>query len=167
MKLPCFLIVSLLVVGTVAYPYRQWLPSNTNGLQVRDRGSSYSKSMTSLKKFKLSASTNQHTFTTKNKVEITLESATNLFPLWVLSASVLGNLLPSLFLWFSPFITPALAITMMTMGMTLTFDDFKRVAANPEFVLIGFVAQYLIMPLSASFISKAFQLTPELSSGKS
>jgi BASS family bile acid:Na+ symporter len=51
------------------------------------------------------------------------------------------------------------------MGMTLTVDDFKRVATQPKYVLIGFLAQYMIMPLSAFFIAKAAGLGPALSSG--
>lgn len=94
-----------------------------------------------------------------------LDQATNGFPFWVLAASILGNFFPQFFRWFGIFITPALAMTMMAMGMTLTVADFKRIAKNPQFVLIGLFAQYLIMPFSASFICKLFKLNDSLSSG--
>ena len=94
-----------------------------------------------------------------------LDKATNLFPLWVLSFSIIGSLKPSLLTWFSPFITPALALTMVCMGMTLTVADFQRVFKTPQFVLLGFLAQYTIMPLSAALISKVFKLGPALSAG--
>jgi BASS family bile acid:Na+ symporter len=100
-----------------------------------------------------------------NKVLLLLDKVTNLFPLWVLSFSVLGYIKPTLFTWFSPFITPALALTMMCMGMTLTVSDFKRVITTPEYVLVGFLAQYSIMPFAAAGLAKLFQLGPELSAG--
>mmetsp|Transcript_17307 Transcript_17307/g.16649 ORF Transcript_17307/g.16649 Transcript_17307/m.16649 type:complete len:415 (-) Transcript_17307:10-1254(-) len=101
----------------------------------------------------------------ENKILSFLDKITNLFPLWVLSASILGYFKPSLFTWFSPYITAALAVTMIGMGMTLTISDFKRVIETPQYVLIGFLAQYTVMPLAASYLSKIFQLGPELSAG--
>ena len=95
----------------------------------------------------------------------TIEVLTNLFPVWVLAFSIFGNLQPTAFHWFSPLITPALALTMMCMGMTLTLNDFRKVSKTPEYVLVGFLAQYSIMPFSAALISRIFQLGPELSAG--
>jgi hypothetical protein len=51
----------------------------------------------------------------QNKILSFLDKITNLFPLWVLSASILGYFKPSLFTWFSPYITAALAVTMIGM----------------------------------------------------
>jgi BASS family bile acid:Na+ symporter len=51
------------------------------------------------------------------------------------------------------------------MGMSLTVSDFKRVFQTPQYVLIGFLAQYTIMPTAAAALSKIFQLGPELSAG--
>jgi len=39
-------------------------------------------------------------------------------------------------------VTPALAATMLSMGITLTVKDFERVAKTPKFVLAGFLAQF-------------------------
>lgn len=94
-----------------------------------------------------------------------LEKANNLFPLWVLSASLLGFAYPATLTWFVPYITPALTLTMIGMGMTLTLADFSRVLASWPYVLLGFVAQYLIMPLSAVFSAKFFNLPPDIASG--
>ena len=54
-----------------------------------------------------------------------LDRATKLFPVWVVTLSFLGMKQPRLFDWFRPLITPALALTMLCMGMSLTIDDFK------------------------------------------
>jgi BASS family bile acid:Na+ symporter len=94
-----------------------------------------------------------------------LDKATNLFPVWVFIASIIGNRVPNMFVWFSPFITPALILTMTAMGMTLTVDDFRNVLANPQFVLLGFLSQYTIMPSVAYLLTKLFKLGPELSVG--
>jgi BASS family bile acid:Na+ symporter len=93
------------------------------------------------------------------------DKATNVFPLWTIAASIIGFKYPQSFLWFQPYITPALALTMVSMGMTLTVNDFKRVARSPGDVLIGFLAQFTIMPSAAYAISRVLKLSPELSTG--
>ena len=94
-----------------------------------------------------------------------MNKATNLFPLWVVGASVLGWYQPTLFSWFRPFITNALAVTMLGMGMTLTVEDFKRVGKSPKSVGIGFLAQFSIMPMTAYLIAKALNLPNEIATG--
>ena len=94
-----------------------------------------------------------------------LSTITNLFPLWVISFSILGFQRPHWFLWFKKYITPALAATMLGMGMSLTVEDFVRVFKTPQYVAIGFLAQYSIMPLAAAGISRVLQLGPELAAG--
>lgn len=93
------------------------------------------------------------------------DKATNNFPLWTIAASVMGFAHPKAFLWFKPYVTPALAATMLTMGMTLTLSDFKRIGKSPTDVLVGFFAQFSIMPTIAYTISRALKLSPELSAG--
>lgn len=94
-----------------------------------------------------------------------LEQATNLFPIWVFLFSAVGFWQPQLLQWFLPFVTPALTLTMIGMGMTLAIADFQRVAYSWQYVLLGFLAQYLIMPLSAYFSAKLFNLPPDIASG--
>lgn len=90
----------------------------------------------------------------------------NLFPVWVLTAGVLAYYQPAWFTWFSGgWITWGLAIIMLGMGITLTVDDFKRVAVRPLPVLVGVVAQFTIMPLLGWSIAKLFQLEPALAVG--
>lgn len=61
--------------------------------------------------------------------------------------------------------TPALALTMISMGMTLTPSDFKEILKQPQFPLVGFVCQYSIMPTLALLSARLFSLGPELTSG--
>ena len=61
---------------------------------------------------------------------------TSAFPLWVLVASALMR--PTLFTSFSgPLITVGLGVIMLSMGMTLGFADFRRVARERGRVLPG------------------------------
>ena len=39
-------------------------------------------------------------------------------------------------------------------GLTLTFEDFKRVLATPGRIFAGFALQYTIMPLMALAVSR-------------
>ena len=54
---------------------------------------------------------------------------------------------------------------MFGMGMTLTVQDFKTVFKRPWEVLIGVVAQFLIMPFVAWALVRLFALPPELAIG--
>jgi BASS family bile acid:Na+ symporter len=84
---------------------------------------------------------------------------TNAFPLWVLGGGVAALFVPEWFTWFSgPWIVWGLAIVMLGMGLTLTLDDFRRVLTMPRPVLLGFIAQYTIMPLMGWSVAKLLQL---------
>ena len=76
-----------------------------------------------------------------------LATLTNAFPLWVLLASGLALVEPGLFTWFSgPLIPIGLGIIMLSMGMTLSVDDFRRVGRERARVLPGVALQYTVMP---------------------
>lgn len=59
----------------------------------------------------------------------------------------------------------ALALIMLSMGLTLTLDDFRRVAVNPGAFGIGFAAQMLLVPLIALLLVRLFDLPPLLAVG--
>ncbi len=76
-----------------------------------------------------------------------LARLTALFPLWVVLASGASLYHPPLFTWFSgPLIPAGLGLIMLGMGVTLTVEDFKRVAHFPGLVLRGVALQYTVMP---------------------
>ncbi|MGL6120303.1 MAG: bile acid:sodium symporter family protein, partial [Fusobacteriaceae bacterium] len=56
-------------------------------------------------------------------------------------------------------------ISMFGMGMTLTEKDFEVVIKNYKDVIIGFLAQFTIMPFVAFGIAKLLNLPPELAIG--
>ncbi|MBM6731382.1 bile acid:sodium symporter family protein [Megasphaera stantonii] len=89
----------------------------------------------------------------------------NNMALFVLLIGIVGAVRPQTLTWVGPYVGWLLGVVMFGMGMTLTFQDFKRVLQRPWEVLLGVVAQFLIMPLAAWFLVWLFALPPELAIG--
>src|SRR5262245_4402083 len=95
-----------------------------------------------------------------------LNLLTNLFPLWVLTGGALALAHPPLFTWFdSTMIVWGLAIVMLGMGVTLSVDDFRKVAKMPRATAVGFVAQYSIMPFLGWSVAHLTELPTEFAAG--
>lgn len=58
-----------------------------------------------------------------------------------------------------------LGIVMFGMGLTLKPQDFKVVFSRPKEIIIGFLSQFILMPLIAFILIKTFRLPPELAVG--
>lgn len=82
----------------------------------------------------------------------------NAFPLWVTLGAILALIHPPLFTWFIPYIIPGLALIMLGMGITLSFEDFKAALKLPKAALTGIIAQFCIMPLLGWGIVRALDL---------
>lgn len=91
--------------------------------------------------------------------------AGNTFALWVLVAAGLAIWSPEYFTWIGGYITILLGIVMFGMGMTLKISDFKLILHYPKGVFIGVVSQFVVMPLIAFGLAKAFSLPPEIAVG--
>ncbi len=90
----------------------------------------------------------------------------NLYPVWIITSSLLAYVYPPAFAWFSGnWMVGALALVMLGMGLTLHLDDFKAIGKMPGAVFMAAVLQYTVMPLSAYFIAKWLQLAPGLAVG--
>lgn len=87
------------------------------------------------------------------------------FALWVIVFAALALWQPELFVWLKAYIPWILGIIMLGMGMTMTVDDFKGVLQSPKAVLIGVVAQFIVMPGLAYVLCKLFNLPPEIAVG--
>ncbi len=83
----------------------------------------------------------------------------------VAAAGVIGAFVPSAFAWAGSYVSWLLGLVMFGMGMTLSAADFRRVLARPRYVAVGVFAQFLIMPLVAYVLVRAFRLPPELAVG--
>jgi len=96
----------------------------------------------------------------------TMSGLTNLFPLWTLLFTGIALKSPSSFSWFTTeYFTAALAVLMLSMGITLSPDDFVKVAARPNSVFVQFSLCYGMMPLLAISLGKIFNLEPALLAG--
>lgn len=85
---------------------------------------------------------------------------------FVLGAALLSLLFPVVLSGINmKVINPLLGIIMFGMGLTLSFSDFKVVFQNPKNVLIGCLAQFIIMPLVAWVLVKLFNLPADLALG--
>lgn len=87
------------------------------------------------------------------------------FALWAALFAVWGLLSPESFKWVLPQIQYLLGLIMFGMGLTLTAADFKIIATHPKAVIVGVVAQFVIMPLTAWLLAVVFQLPPEIAVG--
>lgn len=86
--------------------------------------------------------------------------------LFVTAFAVLTFFVPDLFAWVRGTTqTVILGIIMLTMGLTLTTNDFRILAKRPLDILIGACAQFLIMPCVAYLLVRVFHLEPALALG--
>ncbi|KAG6587936.1 Sodium/pyruvate cotransporter BASS2, chloroplastic, partial [Cucurbita argyrosperma subsp. sororia] len=98
--------------------------------------------------------------------ERTIETLTTLFPLWVILGTIIGIYKPAAVTWLeTDLFTLGLGFLMLSMGLTLTFEDFRRCLRNPWTVGVGFLAQYLIKPLLGFTISMTLKLSAPLATG--
>ena len=63
------------------------------------------------------------------------------------------------------FLPLALFIIMLGMGLGLKLDDFKRIFITPKAVIIGLIAQLIMLPVVGFILAIAFSLPPELAVG--
>ncbi len=54
---------------------------------------------------------------------------------------------------------------MLAMGLSLSMDDFRKCAANPIPILLGFICQYSVLPLTAFTIAKIANLPAAFATG--
>ncbi len=91
---------------------------------------------------------------------------TNLYPVWIVASSVMALLWPDTLRWFSgQWMFWALTLVMLSMGSTLTVDDFRRLGKMPGAVALGFALQYTVMPLSGWLAARWLKLEPGLALG--
>ena len=98
--------------------------------------------------------------------EKTADVATNLFPVWTVLFTGIALRNPASFTWFTTeYFTACLAALMLSMGITLTPQDFKDVAANPVPTVMQFSLCYGMMPFLALALGKAMGLSGPIIAG--
>ena len=80
-------------------------------------------------------------------------------PAFVTAVAVFTYFFPDTFAWVKGHAqTSILGFIMLTMGLTLSKEDFRILISRPIDMLIGVTAQYLLMPLIAWTVAKALNL---------
>ena len=82
--------------------------------------------------------------------------------MWVVASGVVGYLYPPPLVWFKPYLEWMFFGTMLGIGCTMRFSDFRPLRQHPQLVLLGILAQFVIMPGCGFLIAKALRLPPEL-----
>lgn len=59
----------------------------------------------------------------------------------------------------------SLVIIMLGMGLSLVFDDFKRIVVQPKAMIVGLVNQIILLPIIGFSIALIFPLRPEIAVG--
>ncbi|WP_414444784.1 ketopantoate/pantoate/pantothenate transporter PanS [Burkholderia sp. 22PA0106] len=94
-----------------------------------------------------------------------LARVTRLFPLWAVLISLAAYFTPATFTPVAPHVTTLLTLIMLSMGVTLSIADFRRVFTRPAPVIAGIVLHYLVMPLAAWALAKILRMPPDLTAG--
>lgn len=85
---------------------------------------------------------------------------------FIIAIAVITIFIPELFSWVKGLTqTLILGFIMLTMGLTLSLNDFKILLSRPLDILIGTCAQFTIMPLIAYSLCKLFGLDNQLAIG--
>lgn len=91
--------------------------------------------------------------------------AVTIFPLMIIASFIAAMAAPAVFHPLAAGTNYALGIIMFGMGLTLKVSDFELVVKRPLPVLIGVVAQFVIMPLLAVLLTWIFQLPAAIAVG--
>lgn len=84
----------------------------------------------------------------------------------VVAVTAVALFAPSSFSWIGTgAITPMLGVVMFGMGLTLKPSNFKPVLMHPKEIVIGELAQFIIMPFVAWMLCRLLNLSPELALG--
>lgn len=90
----------------------------------------------------------------------------NYTSIFIIGIAVITFFFPHIFDWVRGTTqTVILGIIMLTMGLTLSTEDFKILARRPLDIFIGACAQFIIMPGVAYMLVHVFHLEPALALG--
>ncbi|OHU88443.1 MULTISPECIES: bile acid:sodium symporter family protein [Pseudoalteromonas] len=91
-----------------------------------------------------------------------MTAITQLFPVWAVLLSTIALFFPHLFIDFKSAIIPMLMVIMLSMGLTLTGQDFLRVIQHKKAVLIAVLLQFTVMPLMAYTLATLLMFDTDL-----
>ena len=77
----------------------------------------------------------------------------------------MSDVAPVTLLLINVFLPLAIAVTMIGLGLELTYGDFRRVARLPKPVGLGLFLKFLFLPLTAFLLCHLFRLSANMSIG--
>ena len=92
-------------------------------------------------------------------------SLPSLFPLLAIIVSLLAWQEPAPLIGWKGAVVPLLVVIMFCMGLTLRWQDFRRIARKPKPLVLGVCLQFLSMPLLGWLLGKALQLPDDIALG--
>lgn len=99
------------------------------------------------------------------KAEAIISGLTRYIGVIIIIFSIFAFIAPSGFAWATNYTSWFLGAAMFGMGLTIKAEDFKAVLAHPKEIIIGCIAQYTIMPLSAWALCMLLKLPSDLAVG--
>jgi BASS family bile acid:Na+ symporter len=90
---------------------------------------------------------------------------TKYLTLWIILAAVLAFIFPSVWKPYGSVIPYMIGVIMLSMGLSMTPNDFKLVFTQPKAVIAGIVVLYVSMPLVGMAIGTLLNLAPMLTVG--
>lgn len=101
---------------------------------------------------------------------VSLEKVSNavqlLFPIWALISATTAYMSPGYLSWMTTKqFEQGVGLLMLSMGLSLTLDDFRKCLQQPIPILLGFVCQYSILPILAFTISRLMSLPASVACG--
>lgn len=83
----------------------------------------------------------------------------------IMGMAVIGFLKPGPFLWIPGYTALLLGLAMFGMGTTIKPSDFREILRRPKEFIVGCMAQFTVMPVTAWILAVAFNLPPDLALG--
>ena len=94
------------------------------------------------------------------------EIGTMLFPIWALISATTAFFYPNSLNWMTTSqFEQGVGLLMLSMGLSLSLEDFKKCAQQPVPIFLGFVCQYSILPILAYSISRIMSLPASFATG--
>ena len=91
---------------------------------------------------------------------------TRYYSVWLVGTAIVAYVFPPSFEWFTgAWITWALAIVMLGMGLTLKPADFREIFRMPRTTGLGLVFQFTVMPLAGWMVARLVGLEVDLAVG--
>lgn len=83
----------------------------------------------------------------------------------IIVLSVIAFFMPDYFKWMTQYTTIFLGVAMFGMGTSIDVESFKNIFLHPKEILVGCLAQYTVMPITAWILAMVFGLPTDIALG--